>query len=238
MENNMAFVKTVRNSLLAFIVLAAFAYQPALAADGAPSEQPAPAAAASQPTPAPAGGLDTSFACYQCHVKITPWITKTWLASKHAEKGIKCQDCHGNHDGGFDSPDFTPRPGPDKCSKCHPIRIKESLAGKHAGVTKCTSCHPRHTFSLRVARNPKICGTCHLGSAHVQSYWTSKMGVVYETEGAGFSATCQTCHMSDREHNVDSTLNNKDLMLKVCNTCHSASFAGKAMSSGSFKSHW
>jgi len=190
---------------------------------------------------APAGdAVDTNFPCYGCHSKkeITPWITKTWLESLHAKRGVRCSDCHGNHDAGFDSADFFPRPGPDRCVRCHPTRVKEMLSSKHGGVTKCTSCHPRHTFSLKVARNPEICMTCHLSSAHVQGYVKSKMGVVYKTEGAGYSATCETCHMPDKNHNVNETLDNRDLMLKVCNQCHSASFAGKVLKSGSFKSHW
>ena len=207
---------------------------PSLAAE--PSAPPAPAAAVAVPVPV----VDTNFACYQCHSKkeITPWITKTWAESLHAARGVKCPDCHGNHDAGFDSKEFTPLPGPDKCAKCHPIRVKEMMSSKHAGTTKCTSCHPRHTFSLNVARNPKICTTCHTGSAHVQSYLNSKMGVVYESLGMGSAATCQTCHMPERTHNVNLTIDNKELMLKVCNQCHSASFAGEVLSTGSFKSHW
>lgn len=218
----MAFPSTRWASLLGAVsFLLLFGHTgPAFAADAAPA------------------GVDTTFDCYQCHIKITPWIAKTWLESAHAAKGVKCPDCHGNHDAGFDSPEFTPLPGPDKCIKCHPIRVKEMLASKHSGVTKCTSCHPRHTFSLKVAKSPEICMTCHMSSQHVQGYRRSKMGVVYETQGAGYSATCQTCHMPDRTHNVNITLDNRDQMLKVCNNCHSASFAGKVLSEGSFKAHW
>jgi len=184
--------------------------------------------------------VDTNFACYSCHSKkeITPWITQTWLESMHAKYGVKCPACHGNHEAGFDSPEFTALPGPDKCAPCHPVRVKETLAGKHAGSVKCTSCHPRHSFSLKVARNPMICSTCHLGSAHVQGYGKSKMGVIYETEGAGRSATCETCHMPGKNHNISDTLQNRELMLKICNQCHSASFAGRVLSSGAFKTHW
>jgi len=185
-------------------------------------------------------GVDTNFSCYGCHSKkeITPWITMTWAVSMHAAKGVKCNDCHGNHDAGFDSPDFTAHPGPEKCAGCHPVRVKETMASKHGGAIKCTSCHPRHTFSLRVARDPAICETCHLNSAHVQGYGKSKMGVVYQVMGMGYSATCETCHMPDKNHNVNTTLDNKELMLKACNQCHSASFAGEVLKGGTFKAHW
>lgn len=188
----------------------------------------------------PAAAVDTKFDCYQCHNKkeITPWITMTWAESLHAKKGVKCPDCHGNHDSGFDSVEFTARPKSDKCMPCHPLKVKEVMASKHSGAVKCTSCHPRHTFSLEVARNPMICATCHLDSTHVQGYSKSKMGVVYETLDSNYSATCQTCHMPDGSHDVDMTLDNRELMLKVCNKCHSASFAGEVLSSGRFKTHW
>lgn len=191
-------------------------------------------------TPPANAKVNTDFECYECHSKkeITPWITRTWASSKHAENGVICSDCHGNHDGGFDSDKFTALPGPVVCQKCHPIKVKETLSGPHAKITKCTSCHPRHTFSLEVARNPRICVTCHTGDEHVDGYDKSKMGVVYATEGPGYSATCQTCHMPDTNHNVGLTLTNKEDMLKVCNSCHSASFAGKSLSTGSFKTHW
>lgn len=184
--------------------------------------------------------VNTAFDCYQCHSKkeITPWITKTWAGSRHAAAGVLCGDCHGNHDGGFDSPEFTALPGPDVCKKCHPIKVNETMGGAHANVVKCTSCHPRHTFSLEVAKNPSICNTCHFGDKHVDGYAKSKMGVVYTTEGPGNSATCQTCHMPESTHNVGLTVKNRELMLKVCNQCHSASFAGKGFAEGGFTAHW
>jgi len=183
--------------------------------------------------------VDTNFPCYACHSKkeITPWITKTWAESAHAAHGIKCPECHGNHDAGFDSPQFTALPGPDKCIKCHPVHVKEIMASVHNGV-KCTACHPRHTFSLKVARDPEICATCHLTSQHAQGYRRSKMGVVFSALGPGYSATCQTCHMQDANHNVNISVENRDVMLKTCNRCHSASFAGRVMSKGLFKAHW
>jgi len=190
--------------------------------------------------PARGAEVNTNFDCYQCHSKkeITPWITQTWAGSKHAAEGVMCGDCHGNHDGGFDTPDFTALPGPDVCQKCHPLNVKDTMSSAHAKVTKCTSCHPRHTFSLNVARNPRICSTCHSGNRHVDGYANSKMGVVYTTEGPGNSATCQTCHMPEGTHNVDLTIKNRDEMLKVCNRCHSASFAGKALAEGNLVIHW
>jgi len=184
-------------------------------------------------------GDTEEFTCYQCHSKdgVTPWIATTWAESAHARTGVVCSKCHGNHDSGFDSEKFIPKPGPDVCEECHPLRVRQAKAGPHAAV-KCTSCHPRHSFSLNVARNPDICVTCHTGDEHVDGYERSKMGVIYKTEGPDAAATCQTCHMPEGTHDVSKTLDDPPLMLKVCNKCHSASFAGKVLSGGEFIKHW
>lgn len=180
-----------------------------------------------------------AFSCYECHSKggVTPWIATTWAGSRHAQTGVICSKCHGDHDSGFDSETFIPKPGPDICGECHPLRVKEAQAGPH-NMVKCTSCHPRHSFSLNVAKNPDICTTCHYGGGHVDGYARSKMGVIYKTEGPDAAATCQTCHMPGGTHDVSKTLADESAMLKVCNECHSASFAGRVLSGETFSSHW
>ena len=82
----------------------------------------------------------------------------------------------------------------------------------------CTACHSRHIFSVAQARQPEICGKCHLGPDHPQmEVWQeSKHGArYYEATQAGqtlnlglpagqwlpgrdYSAgpTCATCHIS------------------------------------------
>jgi len=82
----------------------------------------------------------------------------------------------------------------------------------------CSACHSRHIFSVAQARQPEICGKCHLGPDHPQmEVWQeSKHGArYYEATQAGqtlniglpagqwmpgrdYSAgpTCATCHIS------------------------------------------
>lgn len=77
----------------------------------------------------------------------------------------------------------------------------------------CTACHSRHVFSAAMARQPEVCGKCHLGPDHPQKeiYEESKHGIAYRTRrgemnlhadkwvvGRDYSAapTCATCHMS------------------------------------------
>jgi len=77
----------------------------------------------------------------------------------------------------------------------------------------CSACHSRHVFSKTMARQPEVCGKCHLGPDHPQAeiYDESKHGISYRTQkgemnldgekwvvGVDYTAapTCSTCHMS------------------------------------------
>ena len=77
----------------------------------------------------------------------------------------------------------------------------------------CSACHSRHVFSKAMARQPEVCGKCHLGPDHPQAeiYDESKHGIAYRTQkaemnlnaptwvvGRDYTAapTCATCHMS------------------------------------------
>ena len=103
------------------------------------------------------------------------------------------------------------------CGSCHKIGIKSEAEinqlkadGQKFGVASCDACHTRHTFSVEEARQPQACQTCHMGFDHPQweMYSSSKHGVRYllkqnGTLPEGTSApTCQTCHMSEGNHEV------------------------------------
>lgn len=79
-------------------------------------------------------------------------------------------------------------------------------------IGSCTACHPRHSFSIKIARQPETCGQCHL-DPDVPAYNVfkeSKHGNIYDayksewnvtnvpwTLGRDFKApTCATCHNS------------------------------------------
>ena len=107
--------------------------------------------------------------------------------------------------------------GQKGCGGCHKIGIKseeEILRLKNEGSTfghaSCDACHTRHTFSVREARQPQACQTCHQGFDHAQweMYSTSKHGVRYLLKQNGTlpentaAPTCQTCHMPEGNHEV------------------------------------
>jgi hypothetical protein len=119
------------------------------------------------------------------------------------------------------------------CKQCHGSTVAVS-GGKLVAATwpntgigrinpdgsngACTACHSRHVFSVAQARQPEICGKCHLGPDHPQmEVWQeSKHGArYYEGTQAGQSLnldkpagqwlpgreyaagpTCASCHIS------------------------------------------
>jgi hydroxylamine dehydrogenase len=103
------------------------------------------------------------------------------------------------------------------CGGCHKIglkteeEIKEYKRGdSRFGIGSCDSCHTRHIFSVKEARQPQACQTCHTGFDHSQweMYSGSKHGVRYLLKQAGIlpdtvaAPTCQTCHMQEGNHAV------------------------------------
>jgi hypothetical protein len=103
------------------------------------------------------------------------------------------------------------------CGGCHRLGLKseaelEALKeqGGGFGVASCDACHTRHRFSVREARQPQACQTCHMGFDHPQweMYSSSKHGVRYLLKQNGtlpestVAPTCQTCHMHDGDHEV------------------------------------
>jgi len=103
------------------------------------------------------------------------------------------------------------------CGGCHKLGLKTEEetkalveAGSSFGHASCDVCHTRHTFSLKEARQPQTCRTCHMGFDHPQweMYSSSKHGVRNELKQMGVlpesaaAPTCQICHMQEGNHEV------------------------------------
>jgi len=95
------------------------------------------------------------------------------------------------------------------CEGCHSI----GKPNPDGSIGQCTQCHTRHRASVEFARQPRTCGSCHMGPDHSQLeiYRESKHGVIYSTYKDEFNMdadpseltvedmpapTCATCHMS------------------------------------------
>jgi len=159
--------------------------------------------------------------CGKCHQK----ETAEQEASHHAKAGdilnsndgllgqtvggepavaVGCRQCHGsivktNKDGTLD-PSTWPNTG---IGRVNPDGSKGT----------CSACHTRHRFSKEQARQPEVCGKCHLGPDHPQKevYEESKHGILYHAfkdelnmdnpkwvpgEDYFDAPTCSTCHIS------------------------------------------
>jgi len=103
------------------------------------------------------------------------------------------------------------------CGGCHKIGIKTEAEikelknqGAGFGLASCDACHTRHLFSVKEARQPQACQTCHMGFDHPQweMYSASKHGVRFLLKQVGVlpktaaAPTCQTCHMQEGDHEV------------------------------------
>ncbi len=100
------------------------------------------------------------------------------------------------------------------CGGCHKIGLKNEeetrklKAGGGYGMASCDACHTRHQFSVKEAREPQACQTCHMGIDHPQweMYSTSKHGVRHLLKQTGklpedtAAPTCQFCHLPEGTH--------------------------------------
>ncbi len=153
--------------------------------------------------------LPTPATCARCHAT----QVKQYEGSKHALAWAAMMAMPTFH---YQPPVMTD--GRKGCGGCHAIGLKEEAdqkaiareSGRNYGSGSCDSCHTRHTFSVKEAREPQACKSCHMGFDHAQweMYDSSKHGVRHELVRLGAlpadaaAPTCQTCHMQEGDHGV------------------------------------
>jgi hypothetical protein len=149
-----------------------------------------------------------------------PDILTAWRASRHAEEGVRCQDCHGEEASWRDAP------GTDSCRGCHedeaeglsrglhgtrsavglspmtPALARLPMhASAHERALDCTSCHGAHEVDTRRAA-VEACLSCH-ADEHSAAYLDSPHAALWRAEIEGRAApgtgvSCATCHMPRR----------------------------------------
>jgi hypothetical protein len=152
--------------------------------------------------------MPTAETCGECHADRLEQFKK----SKHAKAWVALNAMPTVH--------WQPMAmieGQKGCGGCHKLGLKSAdeqkrIAGDHPGFgnASCDACHTRHTFSVKEAREPQACQTCHMGFDHPQweMYSTSKHGTREQMKQLGVlsqdtsAPTCQTCHMPGGDHNV------------------------------------
>ena len=222
--------------------------------------------------------MDPGF-CMNCHQEVTPGLFQSWVESKHAKNGVHCMTCHIDHQAATEQKSMVFH---DKCGECHKKQLEDfqesrhsigfermRIQGEYLGIPeeiraafcerchsiekKCNSCHTSHRFSLKEARDPAACGTCHLGPdhPHKEMYETSLHGTIYKlTQNSDRAPRCVTCHMPEGSHNSSFGIargpagtrspvvdlkevpiskeeqeRRREEMLGVCTGCHSRRFA-------------
>jgi hypothetical protein len=155
--------------------------------------------------------IPTPETCGQCHDKQTGQFKN----SKHAAAWAAMKAMPTAH-----AQPVALMEGMKGCGGCHKIGLKSeaelkelSKQGAGFGRASCDACHTRHTFSKKEAQQPQACQTCHMGFDHPQweMYSASKHGVraLLKQNGtlsdSAAAPTCQTCHMQDGDHNVQTS---------------------------------
>jgi len=154
-------------------------------------------------------GLPTPETCATCHEDRVAQFKK----GKHALAWVSMNAMPTIH-----AQPIALTAGMKGCGGCHKIGTKTEAdmkaltadGGRGFGNASCDACHTRHTFSVKEARQPQACQTCHMGFDHPQweMYSASKHGVrallvQNGTLPAGTPApTCQMCHMPAGNHEV------------------------------------
>ena len=151
-------------------------------------------------------------ACEQCHEALNPGIVADWKASLHGQIGIKCSACHGTeHRTEKDIAEAT-MPTPQVCAICHPDRVDEYMAGKHAKAWDVLKAMPTiHWQPMELIEGGKGCGGCHKvgmkrdedirkllegdGHAGVASCDACHTRHLFSAKEARQPQACQTCHM-------------------------------------------
>lgn len=174
--------------------------------------RPAQFAQAAQPgqtaTQAP---MPQTTDCVECHTQVTSNIVKDWSLSKHAENGIACDMCHGDEHTSAQDVEKAKFANPDVCAQCHPERVEQYQAGKHAQAWDAAMAMPTtHYQPMVLLEGLEGCTGCH--AIGIKDEQTAKklreQGVVY---GAAACDACHTRHTFSRREASEP---------QACRSCH------------------
>lgn len=180
--------------ILSLMMIAVAAYAATKSAQSAPS------------TPAKPGQT-----CVECHAGLSPGLVSDWKASKHAEKGVGCETCHGaDHNSAADA-DKAGVAGTETCNQCHENQVKQFNGGKHALAWKCAVNMPNFPHLSRVfMEGGKGCGGCHAFGSKDEK----ETGALKSAGTRSQGASCGVCHT---RHTFSRT---EALAPQSCQTCH------------------
>jgi hypothetical protein len=148
------------------------------------------------------------------------------------------------------------------CGGCHKLGLKTEAeirelkkSGAGFGVASCDACHTRHVFSVKEARQPRACQTCHMqeGDHAVRTAWgflAVRLPLPDDKQWASDRATIlQALGVLDPAGKPTGRVDvvkaadvarltqedwqkERDRMLATCHRCHSANFAKAELEKG------
>jgi cytochrome c551/c552 len=169
----------------------------------------APALAAAKPAHAKAAA--SKDACVTCHERLTPTIVSDWRLSKHGQKGLSCDTCHGSDHTSRDDVAKVKLPTPDTCAQCHAEQVDQFKRSKHAFAWAAMKAMPTfHYQPMALMQGQKGCGACHALGLKTEA---DLREVKQARDGFG-NASCDACHTrhSFRVEEARSP--------QACRTCH------------------
>ncbi|MBI2340806.1 MAG: hypothetical protein HYU99_10675 [Deltaproteobacteria bacterium] len=126
--------------------------------------------------------------CVECHQKLLPSVNRAhdyaeWVGSRHAEKGITCEMCHGGNPAKTDVPSAhkgilkssSPQSPlyfnriPETCGRCHSAELAEFKKSYHYRELQrtgqgpnCVTCHGAMAARIpEPAQLKETCSVCH-----------------------------------------------------------------------------
>lgn len=150
--------------------------------------------------------------CLDCHLKSTPGIVADWRISKHAANGVACDACHGDaHRGAMDA-EKARIPTPETCGGCHPERVEQFMAGKHAMAWTAMLAMPTiHYQPMALIEGMKGCGGCHKIGTKSEA---DMKGLLREGKHTFGVASCDACHTRHTFSVAEAR------QPQACETCH------------------
>jgi hypothetical protein len=150
--------------------------------------------------------------CVTCHKSITPNIVSDWQLSKHSQKAVTCDVCHGKEHNNASNVDKVLMPNPEVCKQCHATQVEQFTKGKHAYAWAAMKAMPTiHFQPMYLTEGMKGCGGCHKiglktdeeikqlkaqGQQHgVASCDACHTRHTFTKKEAQQPQACQTCHM-------------------------------------------
>lgn len=153
-------------------------------------------------------GEDAAGKCVTCHREKSPGLYLQWQASKHAEGGITCLDCHGadqkdqeafEHEGAVIATLVTPK----DCGQCHSKEAEEVGASYHAHAGEILESNDAYLAHAAGGAPVAVagCASCHGSKVVVDANSPNKLdhrswpnSGIGRINPDGSKGSCNACH--------------------------------------------